>query len=429
LKSRDPATREAVLAPLTPEQRIIAEQTINELDASNAEREKADIARAKLAANKALLMGGGYKEALFIAAMMGEDSMNALNNATVYGSRGVPEWLKKIATFGDKEEEYTLGYDQNRYKGSTLIASGPPKPEDHSAIYKEWKDALAAGWKGTLDQYQTLEANRHRSNSTTNINNGPATPEQAPDPVSASILAQTGLNMNAFYALTGQNALISRNGNARTQASKDAEVWARANDVDTSTLASQFKAYNRVLQSNIERMSYTQIMEGELTGTIENLQTVVKDQELGQLNFANVIKEWAGSETNDKLAQQYAFHLAQLQTDLTAYFAATQGRSGNNITLEDKHKAESVIKNGVAEGSLTGLLAAVNGSTEKMGIVMQGSVGRAQKAIWSLFGVGGNFPAKDGKTQIIVEAPDGTKHPFDTQALADEFKKRIGGIK
>ncbi|MGH8742669.1 MAG: hypothetical protein ACREUY_00155, partial [Burkholderiales bacterium] len=178
-----------------------------------------------------------------------------------------------------------------------------------------------------------------------------------------------------------------------------------------STFASQYAASNTVLQNNIMRLNSTKIMEDELHGTIENLQGVVSQKDLGNLRFANVAKVWAGQEVNDPLAQQYAFHLYQLRNELAAYGAATQGRSGNQITLQDYNEAETAIRNGVSKGSLAGLQQAVTNSTDKMGKVMTRSVDRARKSVWDLFGVGSRYKpiagAQDQQRPAAPAAPPG----------------------
>jgi tetratricopeptide (TPR) repeat protein len=218
--------------------------------------------------------------------------------------------------------------------------------------------------------------------------------DDVPDPNSRSILAQTGLSYPAFLVLTGQAAKLPRDRASRAKAFNEAQKWANKRDVDVSTFISQYQAYNTALSSNIDRLNRTKIMEAELEGTIENLQDVVKSKDLRRLNFANVARIWAGQEMNDPLAQQYAMHLYQLRNELAAYGAATQGRSGNQITLQDMREAESTIRNGIASGSLSGLASAVKNSTRKMDTVMQRSVDAARKSVWELFGVGENYKPK-----------------------------------
>lgn len=213
----------------------------------------------------------------------------------------------------------------------------------------------------------------------------------ATDPLSGSILAQTGLSMPAFLALTGRATQLSRDKETRSRAYKEAEQFANRKGVDVSTLSSQYIAYNDVLKRNIARLNNTKIMEAELDATLDNLESVVNKQDLSRLRFANVAKIWAGQEVNDPLAQQYAFHFGQLRNELSAYYAATQGRSGGDLTISDKREADETIRRGISTGSLTGLRAGVKESTAKMTPVMQRSVVTANKAIWGLFGVGGNY--------------------------------------
>ncbi len=246
-------------------------------------------------------------------------------------------------------------------------------------------------------------------------------PELSVDPNSQNILSQTGLSINAFRLLTGQGSQLPRDQATRNRAAKEAQEWARKNNVDIATLPSQYKTYNDVLSANISRLNNTKIMESELLGTIDNLKSVAKDADLGRLNFANVAKIWAGQQVNDSLAQQYALHLGQLRNELSAYYAATQGRTGNNITERDQRDAELVLRNGMAGGSLKGLQKAIENSTSKMGTVMQGSVERAQKQVWNLFGVGGNYNPTGGSGggEVRVKFPDGVTYKFPNQKAAD----------
>lgn len=233
--------------------------------------------------------------------------------------------------------------------------------------------------------------------SRTVVDTGGPQDETPVDASSNSILAQTGLSMNAFRYLTGQASQLPRDKATRNKAAMEAQNWANKNGVDVSTLPSQFQSMNKVLGANIERMNNTKIMENELEGTIQNLRQVANEKDLGRLNIGNVFKIWAGQQVNDDLAQQYAMHLNQLRTELAAYNGATQGRTGNNVTVEDMHEAERTIKNGIAAGSLDGLEKAVQNSTAKMGKVMENSVDAARKGVWEIFGVGKNFKGKEQK--------------------------------
>jgi hypothetical protein len=246
--------------------------------------------------------------------------------------------------------------------------------------------------------------------------------ETAIDSNSKSILSQTGLSLPAFYVLTGRSSQLARDRVTRTRAMTEAEQFANKRGVDVSTLGKQYEAYNTVLASNISRMSFTTIMENELQGTIQNLQKVANDKDFGKLRAKNVIDIWWGKQVNDNLAQQYALHLSQLRNELSAYYAATQGRTGNNITEKDQRDADAVIAAGIAKGSLEGMATAISNSTEKMSTVMTNSVKAAEKAVWDLFGVGKNY----GKNGANGSTPKDVIEKLSTEEL---LRRLAGAIK
>lgn len=310
---------------------------------------------------------------------------------------------EETAAFDLEQKRKLAPFQENKAAAEAtsaiLKASGqePTQPAEQARINALANPKPVAGRDVPLPP--DVEAQRTRmaaANSAASAANTPIEPLGPGDPAANEILGQTGLSIPAFSVLTGQMGSLPRSGALRSAAMKEAQEFARKRGVDISTLASQYKTYNTVLSGNISRLNNTKIMENELQGTIENLQGVVNQADLGKLKFANVARVWAGQEVNDPLAQQYAMHLSQLRNELTAYYAATQGRTGNNITLEDKREAEGVIKNGVSTGSLQGLSAAVKSSTDKMGTIMQRSVDNAGKAVWDLFGVGKNYKPKAG---------------------------------
>ena len=328
-----------------------------------------------------------------------------------YGDQYSPEWNANAA-------EVSLSFEKAP-KSDKIVPPGS---------YEEYATA-------TPERKKEIESLRHGFYTADNVQQSSGGGAASQDPVAAmsvdassqNILSQTGLSINAFRLLTGQGSQLPRDQATRNKAAKEAQEWARKNNVDIATLPSQYKTYNDVLSANISRLNNTKIMESELQGTIDNLKSVAKDADLSRLNVANVAKIWAGQQVNDSLAQQYALHLGQLRNELSAYYAATQGRTGNNITERDQRDAELVIKNGLAAGSLTGLRKAIENSTEKMGTVMQGSVDRTRKQVWDLFGVGGNYSAPSGAGGTVrVKGKDGKTYEFPNQAAADAFKKAGG---
>jgi hypothetical protein len=332
---------------------------------------------------------------------------------------------KAIADAERKREERTAEEKNFQYEYQNYLAAEGLKPNaklenDYRKVFKQNKTSQLLTPEEEAQKVRIAKAGK------TDISTGTPPDQAPPDPTSHSILAQTGLSYQAFMALTGQMSQLSRDKATRAQALKEAQTWANKKGVDVSTLGSQYKTYNEVLSKNISRLNNTKIMEDELQGTIQNLQGVIDPVDL-KARFANVVRVWAGQEVNDDRAQQYALHLYQLRNELAAYGAATQGRSGNEINLQDQREAETTIKNGVAGGSLKGLGTAIENSTTKMRAVMERSVDRSRKSIWTLFGVGEKYSGgQSGGKGVQVTDPRGVVHTFPNQAAADAFKKAAG---
>lgn len=249
-------------------------------------------------------------------------------------------------------------------------------------------------------------------------------PAQPPvDPNSQSILAQTGLSLPGFMALTGDSSKLPRDKASRNKAFKEAEEFANKRGVDSATLASQFKAYNETLEKNIMRVNNTKIMEDELVSTLDNLKPVADAVGMGKLRVGNIANQFAKGEFNDPTMQQYAFHLNQLRAELAGYNAALQGRSGSGITQQDYQEAEHIIRDGLDSKAATGLSDAVHSATGKMKTVMERSVDNSRKAIWELFGVGGKYKPQYGKS-----SSGGGKGAPSPQDIVDELRRR-GAVK
>jgi hypothetical protein len=233
---------------------------------------------------------------------------------------------------------------------------------------------------------------------------GGATLVDAPgmaDPAASEILGQTGLSINAFRLLTGQASQLPRDQATRNKAALEAQKFAKAKGVDISTLPSQYTTYNKVLSFNLTRQSMATVQEQEIQGTIQNLKAVADDASLRRLRWTNVAKIWAGQEVNDPTAQQYAFHLEQLRSEIVAYNLIAQGQVNADGSLKqsdegDLRRAEATIKKGIDSGSLQGLEDSVRNSTAKMSPVLQRSVESARKGVWNLFGVGKNYKGPAG---------------------------------
>lgn len=230
------------------------------------------------------------------------------------------------------------------------------------------------------------------------------------DPNSQDIMSQAGLSHNAFQVLTGNMSKLPRDKATRDRASKEVEQWARSRGMDVSTLASQYKASNEVLEANIQRYNRTQMAEGEIKSDVENLLGAAKESGLTDVRAINAAKQWLKGELNDPNAAQYAFFLNQLTNDIALYNAASQGRAPLQADLEE---AKSVVQRGISTGSLTGMQDALTKSVEKMGVVLEGGVNRARKDVWTLFGVGDKFKPVTRDGTAPPAAPDAKpKNPF-----------------
>lgn len=213
------------------------------------------------------------------------------------------------------------------------------------------------------------------------------------NPASQDIMGHAGLTRNGFLALTNPT-MLPRDQRTRNAASAEVAKWAAAKGIDTSTFASQFKGLNEVLQTNIERFNTVKNIEGELAGDVANLTKAAASAGLDDVRAINAAKLWLKGELNDPQAADYAFSLNALVSDLARYNATASGRS----PLEsDMAEAKATVQRGVAAGSLKGLEAALNRSVGNMDKVLTGSVDRASRGVWKLFGVEDKYrPAATG---------------------------------
>ena len=227
----------------------------------------------------------------------------------------------------------------------------------------------------------------------------------ASDPESGSILAQTGLSMPAFLAITGDAQKLPRDKATRNIAFKQAEEFANSHGIDVSTISSQYQAYNKTLQSNIMRNNQTNILEQEISGTIDVLKPIADAAGLGNIKIANIAKIFAGKETNDPVIQQYRQQILLLQSELAGMNAAARGnidQTGNVKTdNSDMKDAEMIIMSGLNAGGAEGLRKAIENTVSKNRMVLEHNIDASRKAIWGLFGVGKNY-----KSQSPENSPD-----------------------
>lgn len=236
------------------------------------------------------------------------------------------------------------------------------------------------------------------------------------DPTSKSILSQTGLSFFAFKLATdGTTALARMSSSDRIKIANELKTFAANKGVDVSTLTSQYKAQNEVLQNNIARSNNTQIAAQEVSGTIDQFISDVTAADLSgtkntgffglgnnSLKAQNVLDLMAGKQVNNTLATKYSFDIATMANDLASYYAASRsvGANGTVPTPDDADKATAarVIADGLNTGAAQAFKDSINQNEQKVTGVVEAAKTRAQKAVWDLFGVGGNFDTANGKT-------------------------------
>jgi hypothetical protein len=236
------------------------------------------------------------------------------------------------------------------------------------------------------------------------------------DATSKSILAQTGLSNGAFQALIGNSSQLPRDAVSRARAQAEATKFANDRGVDTSTLQSQYKAYNNVLQNNLQKSNGLEILNNEVQGTVKNLMPVADALQGGNLRWVNGAAAFVGGLKNDPNAQKYAFYLNQLRADLAGFNAISGGKTdqhGNaHADDSDFREAESVIKTGIDSGGAQGLAQAVQATSSKNKAIVDDAATDANRNIWKLFGVGDNYDKVNGisNTSAAVNLQPGTKY-------------------
>lgn len=223
-----------------------------------------------------------------------------------------------------------------------------------------------------------------------------------PNTGATGITQATGLSLQAFNYLTQGTSSLSRLSAAqRNQIMSEANNFLNKNGIDISTFQSQYKAYNDVLQKNIERANNTQIFAGEITGTADQFITDVGN-EFSNLKPVAVADLLLKGQTNDKTAQKYAFDLQTLQNDLAGYYAASRGASQPDDS--DLRAASNVITNGLSGQGAQAFKESIQDNEQKVTNVVNQGVNTAQKQVWGLFGVGGQYQPKVADPSAAVNS-------------------------
>lgn len=253
---------------------------------------------------------------------------------------------------------------------------------------------------------------------------GDTTGGSTPDPTSTGITGATGLSLQAFNYLTQGTSSMSRMTAADRKAiMSEANAFLNKNGIDISTFQSQYKAYNDVLQHNLERANNTKIFAGEITGTVDQFVNDIGDN-FGSLQAGNVAKLLAGEQVNDPTVQKYAFDLQTMQNDLAGYYAASRTGAANATPDDsDKRAAAEVILSGINGNSASAFKQSIVDNEQKVTKVVNNAATDAQKQVWDLFGVGSQFKPKEAQVDPKIAVNDYvSKNPTQTAVVASLYK-------
>ena len=121
--------------------------------------------------------------------------------------------------------------------------------------------------------------------------------------------------------------------------------------------------------------------------------------------------------------------LEQLREEFAMYNAAIGGQidaSGNirQLTESDYERAEGIISDGMAAGSLEGFKEALDASRSKMQVVLQNSINAQNKQVWKLFGVEDQYVEPESSSTTISNKTvlyNGKKYSVDAQGNMTEI--------
>ncbi len=327
--------------------------------------------------------------------------------AQAYAQAGVtltdtPDQINK--KLGDYAYSQELSQTNNSMaaKGYTSLLPGQKAPSGAQVV-------TTTDSKGKEKQYYQLPSSSSSASALSALLGTPAADPSTAAAVSGDasptdILSSTGLSLPAFNFLTQGTAALSRMTSAdRVAVMSEASQWAKANHVDVSTFQSQYKAYNDVLQQNIERANNTSIYANEVAGSADALASVIdqKDLQPGFLNSllgisafkpTNLVALATGSTVNDPLTLKYATQLQAMTNDYAGYLAASRG--AKTPELADIQDAARVISSGLNTGSVQAFKEAIQANEQKVAGVVNGAVEKTRKQVWSLFGVGNQYQTR-----------------------------------
>lgn len=327
----------------------------------------------------------------------------------------------------------------------------PPAPTDLSNAIRE-RDALSPG-DPNIKTYNNL-INKMTTNQP-NVNQillpalnalasgQPLTPEQTAvlstlrpnallpttpttiDPKSQNLTAQTGLSSGAIDYMMGRQT--TKAAPVIKAYNKEITDWGIKNNIDTSTLKYQAPAIGKVLDQNIIRNNQANILENEISGSVENLAPLLDAAHRGNLAVLNKAGKFVATNFNDQTSIQASDQLNRLTSELAGYNAAAGGHLGENGTPQptagDFEEARNLISSGLNAGGANAIAQSVAKSAAKNRVVLANAIDDAQKQQWTMLGLGDRYQSKR------VAAPGGAAKPGAYSDLTDAQIKAQLGIK
>ncbi len=216
--------------------------------------------------------------------------------------------------------DYTLNPGDVRHSGATnqVVATGPEKPLDHSAQYKEWQDYKTGG--GTLDfpAYQNMDANRHKPVSITNA----ATDDKMIDEAARNVLANP-------RDLTSIKNISSLRGDQRMK------LFNKIKELDPTFNAGNIDRQIKFLDSYEDPKGRAATNRGSMNNILQHaadLNDVNDDYKRTDFRFVN-IPIAALSRQGGTAWQKFETPLAVLKDEIGLYFAGGYAPSGEQLKM------------------------------------------------------------------------------------------------
>jgi hypothetical protein len=210
------------------------------------------------------------------------------------------------------------------------------------------------------------------------------------DKESNNLSAQTGLSNAAINVMTGQTKGQRFSAQQSAAVQKEITDWGVKNGINTATMLPQAAAHSKIIEFNLTRNNQANILENEMSGTIDSAADIVDQIGAGRVKMVDVLAVWGGKQVNDPNALKAADQLGRLRNELAGYNAVAGGNLMENgtprPTPEDFHNADATISNGISSGGLKALQQSVAQSAAKNRNVLDKAIDDASAAYYALFG-------------------------------------------